>query len=220
MRQPLQKILLPVLNESFQTQVEGIADLVLAEVNIKEIEYITDTTGVIKKKIKPNFKTLGRRLGKNMKVASQVIGGLSQEDIGKIEKDNKFILEANGESFELTLEDFEITTEDIPGWQVANDGPLTVALDITITDALKAEGMARELVNRIQNLRKDKDFNVVDRINIRLQKHEVIQDAIAQFGDYIQDETLGLSLEVAADVSGDEIELPGDVKLMIAVEKA
>ena len=134
--------------------------------------------------------------------------------------DNKFILEANGESFELTLADFEITTEDIPGWQVANDGPLTVALDITITDALKAEGMARELVNRIQNLRKDKDFNVVDRINIRLQEHEIIQDAIAQFGDYIQDETLGLSLEVAAEVSGDEIELPGEVKLMIAVEKA
>ncbi len=220
-RQPLHKILLPVLDESFRTQVEGVKDLVLAEVNVKEVEYVTDTTGLIKKKIKPNFKTLGRRLGKNMKAAAQAINSMSQDDIGRLEKTNNYQLNLGGETYELTLEDFVIATEDIPGWLVANDGSLTVALDVTLTDDLKAEGMARELVNRIQNIRKSKDFNVTDRIKVAIEQHETVEPAVQQFGHYIRHETLTDDLElVEAVANGEKIELPGEVKLGIVVELA
>jgi isoleucyl-tRNA synthetase len=219
-RQPLQKILLPVLDNDFKKQVEGVKDLVLAEVNIKEIEYITDTTGILKKRIKPNFKTLGRRLGKNMKAAAQIIGQMGQDDIAQIEQTNSYQLSINGDTYDLTIDDFEITTDDIPGWQVANDGPLTVALDVTITDELLAEGMARELVNRIQNIRKDKDFNVTDNIRIQLERDEGVIHAVEQFGDYIKAETLAVSLELVDPIEdGEELELPDDVKVNIKVEQ-
>lgn len=220
-RQPLKRALLPILDASFQQQVEEVKDLILAEVNVKDLEYITDTSGIVTKKIKPNFRTLGRRLGKQMKDAVQIINGLGQEDIQQIEAQNRYQLSINGDTFDLTLEDFEIITEDIPGWQVANDGPLTVALDVTITDELEAEGMARDLVNRIQNIRKDKDFEVTDKIAIAVEQHEAVSAAIAQFGDYIKSETLALSLgTVAAIEDGEAIELPGEVKLQISVQKA
>ncbi len=219
-RQPLQKILLPVLDEDFQKQVEGVKDLVLAEVNIKEIEYLSDTTGILKKRIKPNFKTLGRRLGKNMKAAAQIIGKMGQEDIAQIESTNSYQLSINGDTYELTVDDFEITTDDIPGWQVANDGPLTVALDVTITDELLAEGMARELVNRIQNIRKSKDFNVTDNISVQLERHAEVTPAVEQFGDYIKAETLATSLELVDTVeNGEELELPDEVKVNIKVKQ-
>jgi len=218
-RQPLQKILLPVLNDAFKAQVEEVKDLILAEVNVKEIEYVTDTSGILQKKIKPNFKTLGRRLGKNMKTAVQTISRFSQEEISAIEKTGNYPLTINGESFDLSLEDFEISTEDIPGWSVANDGPLTVALDVTLTDHLVAEGTARELVNRIQNIRKNKDFNVTDRIVVRLEKHEAVAAAVAHFGEYIKNETLATKLDlVNALENGEQIELPDGVKLGIQVE--
>ncbi len=220
-RQPLQKIMLPILDASFQQQVEDVKDLVLSEVNVKEFEYITDTTGVIKKKIKPNFKTLGRRLGKHMKDAAQIIGSLTQEEIGAIEKQNSYTLNINGESYDLTLEDFEIVTEDIPGWQVASDGPLTVALDITITDDLKAEGLARELVNRIQNMRKDSDFNVTDKIVVSIGHHEMLKPVVAQFGDYIKTETLTLNLDLVEGLSaGEKVELPDVGEVYIDVKLA
>jgi len=220
-RQPLKRALLPILDASFQQQVEEVKDLILAEVNVKDLEYITDTSGIVTKKIKPNFRTLGRRLGKQMKDAVQIINGLGQEDIQQIEAQNRYQLSINGDTFDLTLEDFEIITEDIPGWQVANDGPLTVALDVTITDELEAEGMARDLVNRIQNIRKDKDFEVTDKIAIAVEQHEAVSAAIAQFGDYIKSETLALSLGTAAAIeNGEAIELPGEVKLQISVQKA
>ncbi|MEZ5040141.1 MAG: isoleucine--tRNA ligase [Saprospiraceae bacterium] len=220
-RQPLKRALLPILNASFQQQVDEVKDLILAEVNVKDLEYITDTSGVVKKKIKPNFKTLGRRLGKHMKDAVQIINGLNQEDIATIEKNNQYQLTINGDHFDLNLEDFEIVTEDIPGWQVANDGPLTVALDINITAELEAEGMARDLVNRIQNIRKDKDFDVTDKIAVVVQQHQAVATAISQYGDYIKSETLALELSVKAGLShGEEVELPGEVKLQIQVEKA
>jgi isoleucyl-tRNA synthetase len=219
-RQPLQKVILPVLNDTFQGQVEAVADLIMAEVNVKGIEYLDDTTGIIKKKIKPNFKTLGRRLGKNMKAAAQAIGSMSQEDIAAIEKTKQYTLNVNGESFELTLDDFEIGTEDIPGMQVANDGALTVALDTTLTDELQAEGMARELVNRIQNLRKDKDFNITDRITVQLQKEEAIAAAVHLYGDYIQTETLCQKLTIVEGLeSADTMSLPGDVEVAVRVER-
>ena len=219
-RQPLQKVMLPILDADFQSQVEKVKDLVLAEVNIKEFEYLTETEGIIQKKVKPNFKTLGRRLGKHMKAAAQAIAGLSQDDIAAIERTGTYTLNIDGEQYELTTEDLEITAQDIPGWLVANDGPLTIALDITLTDSLVAEGMARELVNRIQNLRKDKDFNVTDRIEVSLQKHEAVEAAVAQFGDYIQHETLADTLNLKEELQGDSVELPDGLTLHIEVARA
>ncbi|MFT4664514.1 MAG: isoleucyl-tRNA synthetase [Polaribacter sp.] len=216
-RQPLQKILLPVLDSSFERQVDAVKSLILSEVNIKEIEYLTDSSGVIKKRIKPNFKTLGKRLGKNMKAGAAIINGLTQEDISVIEKTNTYQLNLDGEIIELTKADFEITSEDIPGWLVANDGDLTVALDVTLTEALLAEGMARELVNRIQNIRKNNDFNVTDKIAVILEKHEAIASAVENFGDYICNETLAVKLKLADDVEGEIIELTDDLKLNIVV---
>ena len=217
-RQPLQKILLPVLDDEFRNQVDGVKNLILSEVNVKEIEYITDTTGIIKKGIKPNFKTLGRRLGKHMKAASQAIAGFSQENIATLEKMGTYQLVVEGQSYDLTLEDFEISTQDIPGWLVANDGSLTVALDVTLTDVLLAEGTARELVNRIQNIRKNKDFNVTDKIVVTLEDHEAIHSAVETFGDYICNETLAVHLNLSPGVNGETVELNNDVQLGIQVE--
>ena len=219
-RQPLHRILLPILSPTFHDQVERVKNLVLAEVNVKEIEYITDTKGLVKKKIKPNFKTLGRLLGKNMKDANQIIMALDQEQISKIEDGEGYQLNVNGEQFDLTLEDFQISSEDIPGWQVANDGPITVALDITLDDELIAEGTARELVNRIQNIRKNKDFEVTDKIVVHLTDHERINPAVAKYGDYIKGETLALEIHLNGDNNGEEISIYDDLSIKIDVKKA
>ena len=217
-RQPLQKILLPVLHEAFMGQIDRVKDQILSEVNVKEIEYLTDTTGILKKRIKPNFKTLGKRLGKHMKAASQLIAELDQEAIAAIEKQGVYQMHVEGQDYELLLEDFDITTDDIPGWLVANDGPLTVALDVTITDDLKAEGTARELVNRIQNLRKEKDFNLTDHIGITLTEHPAIAPAILKFGDFIQQETLADALAmIPGFTEGDTIVLPEAGELYVAI---
>ncbi len=218
-RQPLKRVLLPVLDESFEQQIEEVKDLILAEVNVKEIELVKDTTGLIKKKAKPNFKTLGKRLGKDMKQAAQVITNLTQAEINGIERSNQFPLSINGTTYDLTLEDFIITSEDIPGWFVASDGALTVALDVNITEELEAEGTARELVNRIQNIRKNNNFNVTDKISIKIEKHRSIQNAIQQFGDYIRAETLADDLDMQENVKGEEIDLFGDVNLNIQVKR-
>jgi isoleucyl-tRNA synthetase len=219
-RQPLRKVLLPVLDNSFQQQVEDVKELILSEINVKEIEYITDTAGILKKKAKPNFKTLGRRLGKDMKAAVQAINGMNQEDIAQLEKSNRFILEVGEATYELTLEDFEITAEDIPGWQVAADNNITVALDITLDEELKAEGMARDIVNRIQNIRKDKDFEVTDKIKVSIAHHAELEDAVNQHSSYIKSETLTESLTLEKGLSkGTSIELPGDIEVTILVEK-
>jgi isoleucyl-tRNA synthetase len=218
-RQPLQKILLPVLDSSFERQVDAVKELILSEVNIKELEYLTESSGVIKKRIKPNFKTLGKRLGKHMKAGADIINNLTQEEISQIEKARGYQLKVDGETIDLVMEDFEITSEDIPGWLVANDGDLTVALDVTLTDKLLAEGMARELVNRIQNIRKGKDFNVTDKIVIVLQNHEAITPAVETFGDYICSETLAVKLKMADEVNGGEsVELTDDLQVDILVE--
>ncbi len=213
-RQPLQKIMLPILDESFEKQVDGVKELILAEVNVKEIEYLKEGSGVISKKIKPNFKTLGRRVGKDMKAVSQAIAAFTKEDIANLESSGKYSMQIGDNTHELALEDFEISADDIPGLLVANDGNLTVALDIKLDDMLKAEGMARELVNRIQNIRKEKDFNVTDRIAVHLEEHESIKSAIEHFGDYISNEVLADKLEIVNDIKGGiELELPGDVKI-------
>ncbi len=220
-RQPLGKILIPVLDNNFAEQVDKVKNLILAEVNVKEIEYLTEDNSVIEKQIKPNFRTLGRRLGKHMKATGQIIGNLTQDDIADIEKNNAYTLEVDGDSFDLTLEDFEITTKDIPGMQVATDKGLTVALEVTITDELLAEGMARELVNRIQNIRKDSDFDITDRINIQIEGHEQIREAVAKYGDYIKNEVLGDSLELIDRLdSGEPVDLVDGVSVYVKVEKA
>ena len=218
-RQPLHKILLPVLDKSFQEEVEAVKEVILAEVNVKAIEYLFDSDNVIKKKIKPNFKSLGKRLGKQMKAAAQAINALDQKAIAEIEKSGIYNLVIDNNTFELSLDDFEISTEDIPGWQVANDNTLTVALDITLSEELKAEGMARELVNRIQNLRKEKGFELTDRIAIRLESNEKILPAIDRFKNYITSETLALGLDLTDTIDGgDLISLPEELKLNILVE--
>ncbi len=219
-RQPLQKIMIPILDSYFQQQVEGVEDLIKSEVNIKEIEYLTDTSGVLKKKIKPNFKTLGRRLGKDMGAASKAIAQFDQDTINAIEQAGSYQLNLGDNSYDLTLDDFEITTDDIPGWLVANDGAITTALDITLTDELKAEGMARELVNRIQNIRKNSDFNVTDKIDVQLEAHEAIQAAVDQFGDLISNEVLANSIRTVEGLdTGESIDLPDEVQLHIQVQK-
>ena len=218
-RQPLQRILLPILNEHFKEQVEAVKDLILSETNIKDIEYVKDSSGLLKKSAKPNFKTLGRRLGKNMKQAAQIIAALSTEDINRIEEEGKYLLKIGEETYELSPEDLDIRAEDIAGWSVASDGKLVVALDITLTPELEAEGMARELVNRIQNLRKQKGLEVTDHIRLRIEEKPELADAIRLFGSYIQSETLADKLELSPSLAeGSEVELP-EMKLKIEVEK-
>jgi isoleucyl-tRNA synthetase len=218
-RQPLTKILLPILDESYTVQVDKVKDLVLAEVNVKNLEYITDTEGFIMKKAKANFKTLGKRLGKHMKTAGQIISELDQKTISTIEKTNSYLLEIEGESFDLTLEDFEIQFEDIPGWQVAVDRDITVALDTTLTPELEAEGMARELVNRIQNIRKNSDFNVTDRIRVEVEDHEAVRDAVLLFGTLISNEVLADSLVLGKAADGELTEIDEELSLSIEVKK-
>lgn len=220
-RQPLNKILIPTLSDDFTQQVLLVEDLIKAEVNVKTIELLDDTSGVIKKKAKPNFKTLGKKLGKHMKTASQMITDLSQADIAIIEKSNQYTLTIDGEDFELTNEDFEIVSEDIPGWQVANDRDITVALDTTITDDLFNEGLAREIVNRIQNIRKNSDFEVIDKINVVIEENDAIVAALKDHKDYIAGEVLASSIEIASTVSeGEEVDLSDTIKVKIAVSKA
>ncbi len=199
-RQPLRKIMVPVLDDGLQTQLEAVRRLILNEVNVKEIDYITDTGGILVKKIKPNFKTLGPKYSKLMKSISALVAGFSQQDITDFERAGVYSTVIDGQDVELTSEDVEITSEDIPGWLVANEGKLTVALDITVTNDLKLEGIARELINRIQNLRKDSGFDVTDKINIVLQKHPETDEAVAVHKDYIMSQVLGVSLETVDKV--------------------
>jgi isoleucyl-tRNA synthetase len=218
-RLPLRRILLPVLNEKFKDDVESVKALILSEVNVKEIEYITDTGGMVSKKAKANFKTLGKRLGKNMKAAADLIQSLDQEAISRFEKEEILVLSLEGEEIELTTEDLEIISEDIPGWQVASEDGITVALDVTLDDELIAEGTARELVNRIQNLRKNIGMNVTDRITITIEGKEGIEEAITSFGDYIKAETLADSLSVASLTEGTAVEWLDGERILMIVDK-
>jgi isoleucyl-tRNA synthetase len=216
-RQPLSKILLPVINKGFQNQVEQVKDLILSETNIKDIEFISDTAGFISKKVKPNFKTLGPKVGQAMKEVAAVLTALSQEEIANFEKEGTFPIPNT--SFVVDLSDVEMLAEDVPGWQVANLGALTVALDIHITEELKQEGIARELVNRIQNLRKEKDFLVTDRIQVRLSDDQSISPAVKNNLAYICAEILADSLVLEANLISTEIFEIDDVKLLVSITK-
>jgi len=209
-RQPLSKIMVPILSNKFEKQLKAVAPLILSEVNIKEIEYLKDTTGVIVKKIKPNFKTLGPKYGKLMKQIAATINNISQEDIASIESNGQYTIKVDSQEIELSAADFEITSEDIPGWLVATEGQLTVALDITITEELKQEGIARELINRIQNLRKESGFEVTDKINIRIIDTPKIRNAVVNFKEYISSQTLAKEINLVENVNGDGVELEID----------
>lgn len=194
-RQPLSKVLIPVLSKTQQQHFEKVENYILNEVNVKSIEYISDASGIVKKKIKPNFKELGKRAGQKIKVIQNAVSAFTQEDIATIEREQKYLLDLGEESFELLLIDVEIQTEDIPGWLVASYGGITVALDINLTDDLRNEGNAREFVNKVQNLRKDKGFQVLDRIHVMVEKNEEVSAALASFKDYISNEILAKSIE-------------------------
>ncbi|MGV3658254.1 MAG: isoleucine--tRNA ligase [Chitinophagaceae bacterium] len=208
-RQPLQKVLIPVLNGAMEQQLRKVEDLIKAEVNVKEMEYLTDTEGFIKKKIKPNFSALGKKLGAKMKAVSSALANFTQHDISYFEKEGRYSIPVgDGESAELSLSEVEISSEDIRGWSVASKGPLTVALDINVTPELAQEGDAREFVNRIQKIRKDSGFEVTDRIEVKIAAENGINEALAKFNNYICAEILADKLEFTNDMDGGtEIEL-------------
>ena len=216
-RQPLSKILIPVKNQQDKARIDAVSDLILTEVNVKEIEFIEDTTGVLVKKVKPNFKKLGKSLGANMKAVAAKINTFTQDDINTIEQ-GVLHVSVDGNDFELTADDVEISFQDIPGWLVANDGGVTVALDITITEVLKYEGIARDFVNRVQNLRKDMGLEVQDKIKITVQNHDdLVNTALTTNSDYIKVETQALALELAQHVDGTEVEMD-EHKLVLKLE--
>lgn len=219
-RQPLSRMLIPVLNEKTKTLISSVEDLILSEVNVKKIEYIDDTSGILVKKIKPNFKKLGKEFGPKLKEVGAAIQAMTKEDIANIEKENSFKITLSDSSIaQITLEDVEISSEDIPGWLVANDGPLTVALDINIDEELRKEGIARDMVNRVQNMRKDMGLDVMDKIKITVQKkNELIDAALTANKEYICTETQALSLTLAdALPDGKTIEME-EFELLLKIE--
>ncbi|WP_462281179.1 isoleucine--tRNA ligase [Salinivirga cyanobacteriivorans] len=221
-RQPLQKIMVPVFDMDTRRRIQAVEDIIKTEVNLKTIEFLEDTTGVLVKKIKPNFKTLGPKYGKQMKAIAAAINQMDQDAIAQFEKDGSYSINANGETINLDLGDVEIVSEDIPGWLVANDDKLTIALDITITDELKQEGLAREFINRIQNMRKDEGLDVTDKINLYIGKHEAINNAVKTFTKYIAQQTLANEITLTDKMpSGNakEVEVDTDVKTTILIEK-
>jgi isoleucyl-tRNA synthetase len=221
-RQPLQKIMVPVTDDGFVQRFEAVRPLILSEVNVKEIEYLQDTSGILVKKIKPNFKVLGPRYGKLMKDISRILDAYSQDDIARLEQLGSHLLDIAGEPVTLTTADVEITSEDIPGWLVASEGRLTVALDVNITRELKDEGIAREFVNRIQNIRKDSGFEVTDKIRVEIQRHDLVNTAVERFSEYIAIQTLARSVELtsANDLKDAQtIDIDENVIIQIRVSK-
>ena len=221
-RQPLQKIIIPVLDKDMAKHIDAVRQLIMGEVNVKDIELISDTTGIITKRIKPNFKTLGPKYGKYMKQIAALVASFSQEQIAAVENDAETILTIDGEQLTTTAADYEITSEDMPGWLVASEGKLTVALDITITDELRREGVARELVNRIQNIRKESGFEVTDKIRVEIESTDLTAPAVESFAEYIAQQTLSLEVKAVKEPAGDFV-VDSDIDeapLKIAVTKA
>jgi Isoleucyl-tRNA synthetase (EC 6.1.1.5) len=221
-RQPLAKIIVPVLNDNFRKQFEAVESIILTEVNVKEVEYLTDSEGIIKKKIKPNFKTLGPKYGKLMKQIAAFVTQMNQHDIATFERNGCFAATIEGESVELSPEDVEIISEDIPGWQVASEGALTVALDINVTPELRMEGIAREFINRIQNIRKESDFEVTDKIKLTIVRHPDLNESLERHSDYICNQTLALQLLLVDTIDNPAaraIEIDKGVETIMLVEK-
>lgn len=220
-RQPLSKVMVPIVDSTMKEDIQQVESVILSEVNIKSIEYLTDSEGVFVKRVKANFKTLGPRYGKQMKSLAEGIAQMPQAQISQLEREGALSLEIGGERFDITLADVEITTQDIPGWLVATEGPLTIALDIQVTPELRSEGVAREIVNRVQNLRKESGLDVTDRIEVTLRSGEWIDRAVADHREYIQNQVLAQDI-VLVDIAGPdarECEIDEGVDTAIAVRR-
>jgi isoleucyl-tRNA synthetase len=222
-RQPLQKMMIPILDEEFESQLALVKNLIMTEVNVKDIEFLKDSSGVLVKKIKANFKTLGPKHGKMMKAIAEAVANMSQTDIAHLERQNGFKLILQGQEIDLNLEDVEITSEDIPGWLVASEGKITVALDIEVTEELRQEGIARELINRIQNLRKDSDFDVTDKIVLTIQRHDAINEAIERHKEYIGSQTLAVNIllvDKCDESDAKSVDIDEEIVTYMAIKKA
>ena len=221
-RQPLNKIMLPVLENGFAEKFFAVKNLVLTEINVKDVEFISDSSGILVKRIRPNFKSLGPKYSTLMKSISAQIAAFSQEDIIRLEQEGAYPIHVDGQSIELLPEDVEIISEDIPGWLVANEGSLTVALDINITEDLRDEGFARELINRIQNLRKESGYEVTDKIRIQIQRHEAFNKAVQKHTDYIGSQTLANTIELVDhlnDQNARKVEIDDQIETFIRIER-
>ncbi len=221
-RQPLARIMVPVLNDHFRAQFEAVKNIILAEVNVKEVEFLNDSSEIIRKKVKPNFKVIGPKYGKLMKEISRALGNFTSQQVAQFEKAKSYILQIENTEITLVAEDLEIITEDIPGWLVASEGNLTIALDIHITPELRLEGIAREFINKIQNIRKESGFEVTDRIELKIMKHEKLNEALQVHKSYISAQTLASSLELVDKLNMAEaklVEIEQGTETWLMVEK-
>ena len=218
-RQPLQRIMIPVLNDQQRSEILAVADLIKTEVNVKTIELLDDASDILVKQIKPNFKVLGPRFGKDMRFVASAISEMNAKEITKIEQEGEISIDVNGNLTKLTLEDVEITSQDIEGWLVANNSGITVALDVTISEDLRKEGIAREFVNRIQNLRKDSGYEVSDTIAIKIQKDGKIETAVTDNMEYIKNETLATSLDLVEELDNGTVVEFDDVTTKLFIDK-
>jgi isoleucyl-tRNA synthetase len=219
-RQPLASIMIPVLDNSLQKNVEAVKDLIMNEVNVKAINFVDDSAGILVKRIRPDFKKLGPKCGKNMKCVAAMLQELSQEGIAELEKNGQYVLNIGDQQVVVEKCDVEIQSEDIPGWLVASNDNLTIALDVTITEELRQEGVAREFVNRIQNIRKANGYDITDKILVKIEKLDAVNAAVEAFGDYISSQTLANEI-ILVDKIDNATELDfDDYKVNIFVEKA
>ena len=221
-RQPLQRIIIPIVNDEFEKNLKAVESIIKAEVNVKEIELLKDASQVLVKTIKPNFKALGPKCGKIMKDVAAAITAFSNEEICAFENSGAKTITVNGQTIDLTLDDVTIISKDIPGWQVANEGHITVALDTTLNDDLIAEGIAREFVNRIQNLRKDSGFDVTDKIKLEIQKHDAINAAIEKHKAYIAAETLCADIQLVDSINNDNkklVDIDETIQTYMAIQR-
>jgi len=218
-RQPLQSIMVPVYDELQKKAIQAVQSLILNEVNVKALNYVDNATEILVKRVKPDFKKLGPRYGKIMKDLAEAISVLSQQDIASLESNGKLSIPVNDQLTEITTDDVEIISEDIPGWLVANEGKLTVALDITVTEELKKEGIARELINRIQNLRKSYGFEITDKIQVTIQSDTRINDAIEEFKQYIVNQILAKDIVLTDLTEGELIDLDDDFQLFLCIKR-
>lgn len=212
-RQPLSTLMIPVVSERQRQAIEAMAPLILSEVNVKKLKFVASDEGILVKRIKPDFKKLGPKFGKQMKAVAQAVAAMSQAEINALDRDGFIELGVNGENCRIDVADVEIHNEDIPGWLVANEGAVTVALDVTIPEELRREGVARELVNRIQNIRKSRDYAITDRINVVIAPGEFVDGAVADFADYIGRQVLAASIETApvdAPLDDEVLEIDGN----------
>ena len=219
-RQPLATLMIPVADDASRELIESIASLLLTETNVKNLKIVNNEDGVLVKRVKPDFKKLGKKLGKQMKAAAKAISELSQADIAALERDGFIELSLDGEASRIEVADVEIISEDIPGWLVANDGALTVALDMSITDELRREGIARDIINRVQNIRKDRDYDITDRITLTFAPDGAVEQVIADFGEYIASQVLADAIAVAPvadDAAGVELLDIDELKVKVLI---